>query len=112
MYRFFRDTDEVAIDTLFISLADHLASRGPTLDVEQWKEHNLLISYVLDEREREANLVRPPKLISGHDLMSVFRLQPGPELGHILELVRESQAAGEVTSREEALSLARKLIKH
>jgi poly(A) polymerase len=112
MYRFFRDTSEAAVDTLFISLADHLASRGPTLDVEQWKEHNLLISYVLEERERESNLIRPPKLISGNDLISAFHLQPGPELGRILESVREAQAAGEVTNQEEALSLARKLLTH
>jgi poly(A) polymerase len=105
IYRYFRDAGEAAVDTLFISLADHLASRGPELDVEQWKEHNHLVSYVLEEREREAELVRPPKLISGHDLMQFFGLQPGPELGHILEAVREAQAAGEVTSREEALSL-------
>jgi len=105
IYRYFRDAGEAAVDTLFISLADHLASRGPGLDVEQWKEHNHLVSYVLEEREREAELVRPPKLISGHDLMQFFGLQPGPELGHILEAVREAQAAGEVTSREEALSL-------
>ena len=110
IYRFFRDTGETAVDTLFISLADHLASRGPTLDVEQWKEHNLLVSYVLEEREREASLVRPPKLITGHDLMAIFNLQPGPELGRILETVREAQATGEVTSREEALSLAGKLL--
>jgi poly(A) polymerase len=110
IYRFFRDAGDGAVDTLFISLADHLASRGPGLDLEQWKEHNLLVSYVLDEREREASPVRPPKLISGDDLVQLFNLQPGPELGHILEAVREAQAVGEVTNREEALSLASKLL--
>ena len=110
IYRYFRDAGDAAVDTLFISLADHLASRGPGLDVEQWKEHNLLVSYVLEEREREASLVRPPKLISGHDLMQFFGLQPGPELGRILEAVREAQAAGEVNNRDEALSLAGRLL--
>ena len=65
---------------------------------------------MLEERERETSLVRPPKLITGHDLMEIFDLQPGPELGRILETVREAQAAGEVTCREEALSLAGKLL--
>jgi len=34
-------------------------------------------------------------------------LSPGPEVGEILETVREAQAAGEVTTRDEALSYVR-----
>jgi hypothetical protein len=34
----------------------------------------------------------------------------GPQIGRLLEAIREAQAAGEVTTREEALALARCLI--
>jgi hypothetical protein len=34
----------------------------------------------------------------------------GPRIGRLLEAIREAQAAGEVTAREEALALARRLI--
>jgi len=35
-------------------------------------------------------------------------MSPGQELGQLLEAVREAQAAGEVTTREEALLFVRK----
>jgi hypothetical protein len=52
----------------------------------------------------------PSKLIDGHDLLSIFGLNPGPEIGEILEAVREAQAAGEVNSREEALAYIEHLL--
>jgi len=47
------------------------------------------------------------KLIDGNDLMDIFKLKPGPRLGQLLELVREAQAVGELTSREQALDYIR-----
>ena len=39
--------------------------------------------------------------------MQALNLEPGPEVGRLLELVREAQASGEVHDRESALALAR-----
>ncbi len=52
----------------------------------------------------------PPKLIDGHDLIDKFGLSPGPKIGEILEAVREAQAAGEVTTQEEALAYIEHLL--
>jgi hypothetical protein len=41
--------------------------------------------------------------------MTELGLPEGPEVGRLLEAIREAQAAGEVTTREEALALARRL---
>ena len=49
----------------------------------------------------------PPKLIDGHDLINIFGRSPGPKIGELLEAVRETQAAGEITTREQALSYIR-----
>jgi hypothetical protein len=57
--------------------------------------------------ERQAGDVAPPRLIGGRDLMTEFALQPGPQMGEILELVREAQVCGQVITREEALELVR-----
>jgi len=107
IYRYFRDTADAGIDTLFLSLADHLAARGPNLDHSEWQEHAKLVDYVLTQRLQEESPTTPPKLISGHDLLSVFSLSPGPRIGKLLESVREAQAAGEVSTREEALAYIR-----
>jgi len=108
IYRFFRDTGEAGIDTLFLSLADHLATRGLHLDLAQWKEHAQLVKYVLAQRLEQESRVAPPKLVDGHDLINIFGISPGPKIRELLEAVREAQAAGELTTREEALSYLRK----
>ncbi|MBI4284922.1 MAG: HD domain-containing protein [Chloroflexi bacterium] len=108
IYRYFRDAGEDGIDTLFLSLADHLATRGPNLDMAQWQGHTGLVAYVLEEHWREGSPAAPMKLIDGHDLINVFNLRPGPPIGALLEAVREAQAAGELTTREEALAYIRR----
>ncbi len=110
IYRYFRDTEEAGIDTLFLSLADHLATRGPDLDLARWQEHAQMVEYVLAHRFQEETLVAPPKLIDGHDLISVFGMSPGPKIGEFLEAVREAQAAGELATRQEALSYIDRLL--
>jgi poly(A) polymerase len=107
IYRFFRDAGDSGVDILFLSLADHLATKGPNLKLEPWREHTQVVSYVLDKRFEEEKVVTPPKLINGHDLINIFGLSPGPEVGQLLELVREAQASGELKTREEALSYIR-----
>jgi hypothetical protein len=52
----------------------------------------------------------PLKLVNGHDLIERFGLGPGPKIGEVLEAVREAQAAGEVTSREEALAYIEQIL--
>ncbi|MFP3975850.1 MAG: CCA tRNA nucleotidyltransferase [Chloroflexota bacterium] len=108
IYRFFRDTDDVGIDTLFLGLADHLATRGPALDIENWHEHVRGTQYILDKWFEEESTVSPPKLVDGHDIMGEFELPPGPKIGELLEEVREAQASGEIQSKEEALNFVRK----
>lgn len=107
VYRFFRDTGEAGIETLFLSLADHLASVGPRVNRDGFRAHVSLTSYILHMRFGEERIVAPPRLVDGDDLMASLVLDPGPLIGELLEAVREAQAAGEVATKEEALELAR-----
>lgn len=110
VYRYFRDTGDAAIDTLFFSLADHLATRGPNLDMVDWQRHTNLVDYVLNQLFKQESVVLPPKLISGYDLINKFNLSPGPEIGKLLEAIREAQACQEVSTKDEALAYASRLL--
>jgi poly(A) polymerase len=110
IYRYFRDTGEAGIDLLFLCLADHLATRGSYLDLAQWQEHAQVVEYVLNKHFEEESLSAPPKLIDGHDLIRIFGLSPGPRVGELLEALREAQAAGEVTTRQQALHYVKRLL--
>ncbi len=107
IYRYFRDSVEAGIDILFLSLADHLATRGPQLNLAHWQEHAQMVEYVLAQHFEQERLVVPAKLVDGHDLIRIFGLSPGPKMGQLLEAVREAQASGEVATREEALAYIR-----
>lgn len=107
IYRFFRDTGDAGIDTLFLSLADHLATVGPRLNMDGFQQHVAVVSYILAKRFEDPSVVMPPKLLRGDELMAALGIAPGPLVGELLEVVREAQAAGEVTTQQQALDLAR-----
>jgi hypothetical protein len=110
IYRFFRDTEGVGIDTLFLSLADHLGTVGPRVNPDGWRAHVALVSYVIQKRFADPAIVEPSKLIAGEAIMDALGVPPGPLLGELLEAIREAQATGEVTTVDEALALARRRI--
>jgi hypothetical protein len=57
--------------------------------------------------ERRTEIVEPPPYVNGDELMATFGLRPGPQVGELLEALREAQVAGQVSSKGEALSFAR-----
>ncbi len=107
MYRFFRDLGETAYSVLYLSLADYLAARGPMLESEDWLRRVELVNCVVTKSRREAaphgSNKRDP-LLTGHDLIEVFDLAPGPIFRQLLDGLEEARAASEVNSREEALA--------
>ena len=107
-FRFFRDTGAAGLDIGLISLADHLATHDGPGAPGEWEGlvevvarlyHNYFDAY------EEA--IAPPPLVDGNQLMRALELEPGPEVGRLLRLLEEAQAAGDVTTEEEALALAR-----
>jgi len=108
IYRYFRDTGEVGIDILLLALADCLASRGPLISMEDWEKHCQLINYILAEHDKQQAKILPVKLIDGHDIMDTFGLAPGPLIGKLLAMVNEAHASGELSTKEEALTLVQK----
>jgi hypothetical protein len=82
IHRFRRATEPWALDALVFAGAPELASA------------------VVHARDREPE----GPLLRGDEL----GLPPGPEIGRLLELVEEERAAGEISTREEALELIRR----
>ncbi len=107
IYRYFRDTGDAGVDILLLALADFLASRGPLVSSDEWRQQCQLMNYILTEHEKQKSKLEPVKLVDGHDIMREFGLEPGPRVGELLALVHEAQASGEIGSREEALVLVR-----
>lgn len=108
IYRFFRDAGEAGVDLVLLGLADLRGTRGPALTQETWIAA-LDIARILLENywERPQETVAPPRLLDGNELMKALNLEPGRTIGQLLEAIREGQATGKITTREEAMDFAR-----
>ena len=105
VYRYYRDVGDVAVDTLYLCMADYLAARGPDIDLEDWGRHCERMRFTLQEKHVQEAPEKRRRLLTGHDLMALFNLSPGPELQPILDMVQEAHAAGEANTKEEALTM-------
>ncbi|MDA1189440.1 MAG: HD domain-containing protein, partial [Chloroflexi bacterium] len=106
-YRYFRDVGDVAIDTVYLNMADYLAAKGPELEIEDWQRHCRIIETILESRNNTSSEKESPKLLNGYTLMKAFDIPAGRFLGQMLELVREAQMTGEIHTVEEALELVK-----
>jgi tRNA nucleotidyltransferase/poly(A) polymerase len=109
IYRYFHATQETGLDISLLSLADHLATYDGVGDEAQWQNLVMVVAELFRHYfEQYEETVAPELLINGHDLMQLLHIPAGPEIGRILRLVKEAQAAGELNSREQALDFAQK----
>jgi len=84
------------------TLADKEASRGIlSVQVDEVVEDHC---FRILELFKEKDIVHPPPLINGHDVMALG-YSPGPQVGQILDFIRQKQVEGEVKNREEALTM-------
>lgn len=111
IFRYYRDVGDAAVDTLYLAMADVLAARGPDLAPERWANYARIVAAVLEAgAEQPGNRNGNPPLINGHDLMDALDLPPGPRIGTLLAHLREAEAVGEISTREDAMDLAARLV--
>jgi tRNA nucleotidyltransferase/poly(A) polymerase len=107
IYRFFRDAGEAGADLILLGLADLRGTRGNELTQETWTAA-LDIARILLENywEKREETVAPPRLLDGNDLIRELNLEPGRTIGQLLEAIREGQATGKISTRDEAIQFA------
>ena len=108
VYRFFKQLGEDGPGCLLTWWADRMATRGPMsrldqLDQQRSRLEELFHAYFF----QAAEVVKPPRLVDGRQLMTTFQLAPGPLIGQLLGAIEEAQAEGHIHSPEEALALAK-----
>ena len=105
-YRYFRDTQDVGIDVGIVTVAIYLTQFNRSSDLTLLRTVSILFKYFF---EQYAEVIDPPLLINGRELMQQLNLTPGPEIGRLLRLIKEEQAAGFLKTAEEALHFARQV---
>lgn len=112
IYRFFRKAGSAGVEVILLSLADVLTIDNHPGNQEEWEAclevaQTLLEAYFIAREER----IDPPPLVRGGDLTQSLGVEPGPEIGRLLEIIREAQAVGEVSTHAEALAFAQENVK-
>ncbi len=94
-YRYFRAYGPAGVDGALLAAAwdeGCLSHAGALLDA-WWRRH--------------AELVEPPALVTGAEVMQALALAPGPRVGAALEAVRQAQVQGLVHDAAQALAYLR-----
>lgn len=103
IYRYFRAAGPAGVELCLLALADLRAVYGPTLPQDTWQNELEVCRTLLEAWwEMPAQVVHPPRLLSGNDLQSLYGLKPGRQIGDLLDSLAEAQAAGEISTRAEA----------
>lgn len=87
--------------------ADARASGSPDAR-PRWARLRTVLLQLLEMWETREK-ASPPSLVNGRDVMRALDLEPGPEIGRILDDVREAQEDGAVRTRPQALAYLRKV---
>jgi poly(A) polymerase len=107
IWRYLRATAPYSADVTVFTVADRLATRGRNAD-EAIAAHLALARELLGPALAEPAPGEP--LIRGDELARELQITPGPRLGELLAQLEEDRYAGEVTTREQAILRARRLI--
>jgi hypothetical protein len=107
--KFVNDLDGHVLPLMLVNLSDGMATRGPHYTREHYRRHCAFMNYVLARATAVSDEGDPP-LVSGDDLIEHLNLESGRLLGAVLTSVRQAQAEGAVSDREEALALARSVL--
>jgi poly(A) polymerase len=106
IYRYLVACEPVEADVTLLSVADRLATRGRKAD-EAIARHVELARQVLAEALARRAAGPHPPLVRGDELAAELGIARGPRLGELLAQIAEARFAGEVSTRDEALALAR-----
>lgn len=109
IYRYFRSLRGAGLDVGLLAIADHLATYDGIGDEEEWSTLMAVIAALFgtyfDDHDQT---VAPARLLDGGSIMALLDAPPGHEIGRLLRLLEEAQAAGEITTREEAVAFIRR----
>ncbi len=125
LFAYLRTCEPVELDVTLLSVADRLAGRngdsrrrrvspgfgrGPHVDQRTIDAHlhlaRSLIGPALDWHTHGP----PPAPLRGDELAGALGLTPGPRLGELLEQLACAHFAGEISTREDALTYARTVL--
>lgn len=107
VHRFWYQWGDAGLGAVLIALGLYRAHHSIEFQQAAWLElidrtRSILAAYF----DLHDEIVSPPTLVDGNDLIETFKLKRGPIIGQLLTLIREAQVTKQVQTAQEALDLA------
>ncbi len=105
VYRYFNHYGQAGVAAVFIGLGEIMNDQTGDQGQDHWIDHLDQARFFLEGYwERHSEWVDPPLLVDGNDIQRELRIAPGPEIGSLLELLREEQVRSGLTLKSEGLA--------
>lgn len=109
IFRFFQATGSAGVDIAVHSWCDQNATYGQGVETEETTALQAVIGRLLDRYyHAHTQVVTPPTLLTGSEVIQALHISPGRRVGELLDALREAQAGGDVTTREQAFEFIKK----
>jgi tRNA nucleotidyltransferase/poly(A) polymerase len=106
LHYFWRENEDGGIDACLLAMAYYLAYENTLLKQDEWLKHLEKVQTILEAYFiRYDQIVAPPPLINGDDIVEKLNIPQGKQIGRLLTLVREAQVLGQISTHDEALAL-------
>lgn len=117
--RLFRDLDQNLVYLILFSLADRLSYEVIPISIRKKYIKNLssinefvkFENIILQKYNEYIEKSKLPRLLTGYDVMRLFKIPEGPLVGKILNYVYELQLLGKVVTKEQAINVAKEYFK-
>ena len=98
-HRFWFQLGESGIDAILLASASYLGAYGAQLQQSAWLQLVDNITSLLDTWfHQQQEVVNPSLFLDGAQIMTLLNVDQGPVVGTLLNVLREAQVTGEVTS--------------
>lgn len=109
LFRFFSEAGRDGLSIALLSLADRCSAQG-SLSTDELDEFEQGILSIMQAFYEQLKKPKQAPFLTGKDLITHFKLRPGPEFKRILSALEEAQFLGEISNRDEALAKVSQLL--
>ncbi len=112
VYEYLKRTDPYSVDVTLLTVADRLAARGTSSIAgrEMVAGHLELAGEMVAEALSWERQGPPQQFLAGDELAAQLGIEPGPELGRLVDELAAARFSGEIGSASEAVEWARRFL--
>jgi tRNA nucleotidyltransferase/poly(A) polymerase len=108
--RFYRKMENEVIDLIVLAYGDRMSTLGEEVSPDILEKNIKGLDELLKGFFKQ-QIAPLPKFLDGREIMDILNIPAGPELGDIIEKLKEAQISSEIATRDEAVEFVKRFAK-